>query len=1077
MNALIGMERLFGWLLETTWQAAVIAVIILLAQVLLRHRLAPAWRHGLWLLLVARLLMPMTPRSAVSVFNLAKWSRPRVTPAAVAPTPAPRANLPAPIAPGRPNTEPVQPDAAPEVRSEATSRPALTPPSPTAPAVSVAAFPGKPMNWLTLTAWAWLAGALVLTVRFGWLNQRFRRRLARYMPVSDDSAKELFDQCARSLGVKQRLVLIETEEVESPAVYGLWRKRLLLPDGLRDQLAPDELRHVLLHELAHIKRRDPELNWLLAVLQILHWFNPVLWFAFARMRADRELATDDLALAHTQPPERTSYGETVLKVLEGLTQRRVLPGLVGIGESKAQMKERIRAIARGGAGRRWRWSACAAAVVIAGLALTNAREDKPSKGIDLLERYPTSLTAGDTAPANARPWQFTEDDIFQVSRFSLEIGKQLRVETGVSDLGIGHCADGAVWAVLSPRDEGKLSSPVATNQETIAHVWLRFHPAQINRIFPPETVVGMGAVALEEKMRAVAEAKFRSNWHAGNNAMLPEPKDMTVDVDTKGGPRRFFAVDRDAQTAEYVAAFAGQSAEASAQPAYEPEADTNCASVVSVAPPNGAKEVDCLQEVRIRFDRPMNPYGLKLEWLAGGFQLNGSIQVTDDRKEFIIPVRLMPGQEQKLVLNRDEERERSVAMGRRPETKRSRSPFSRGGFLDAHSVAANEFRWSFSTRAPAAKPGAGKPRVVSVSPHSGATTPVLTLVEVTFDQPMRPPDQGFPYYEKRTFAEGPSLIPSFEYDAAARRFTFPALLRPDDDVRLTLRGFYSAEGAACEPVVLHYQTTTESLDSKYMERAKAAAKDPKLQKLLASMKDARARLHSGIETVQTISLGMSKNAFNSITAETATFKWQGTDQVYADITGPMSMPGAFILGSDGQNCWLYSENENGEKRLDQTPAAKTAKQILLLDPFDLAERSVQEALENRALVCASNAKLEGRACYRIESWDVSQEHFVYANQTQWWIDEETFLPRQIVQYHPNGCQIVRFDCQALNQPLPDSAFQPPAAAGPDAHPLFFDKEPAPDEHRFLKIIDGSNGRMSGRLGWHGPGGTTSSGLN
>ena len=45
-------------------------------------------------------------------------------------------------------------------------------------------------------------------------------------------------------------------------MYGLWRKRLLLPEGLREELTPDELRHVLLHELAHIKRRDPELNCL-----------------------------------------------------------------------------------------------------------------------------------------------------------------------------------------------------------------------------------------------------------------------------------------------------------------------------------------------------------------------------------------------------------------------------------------------------------------------------------------------------------------------------------------------------------------------------------------------------------------------------------------------------------------------------------------------------------------------------------------------------------------------------------------------------------------------------------------------
>ena len=486
--------------------------------------------------------------------------------------------------------------------------------------------------------------------------------------MRDPAFEELFNECTKSLGVRQRVTVIETEEVESPAVYGLWRKRLLLPEGLREELTPGEVRHVLQHELAHLKRRDPELNCLVAALQMLHWFNPVLWFAFARMRADRELATDELALAHTQQRERDAYGETILKVLEGLTQRPALAGLVGIGESKAQIGERIRAIARGSTRPGWRWAAGVLALVLAGIALTSAQEERRAKGVDLLQKYPTTLTVGDGAPGKARPWQFTQEDIFQVSRFALEAGKDLRIEVGASDLGVGHCADGAVWAVLLPREEGTLTSSAATNQEKIAHVWLRFHPAQINRLFPPETVAATGQRKLQAQMSAIAGAKFTSSWHAGQKAMIPEPKDLTVDVDTKDGPRRFFAVDTEAKTAEYVSAFAEQSVQATAEPAFTPEVDTNCASVVLVAPVNGAQNVGLEQELRVRFDRPMNPYTFKLEWMAGGFQQNGSIQVGADRKEFIIPVRLMPGQEQTIAVNWDPEREDGRAQAQAWET-------------------------------------------------------------------------------------------------------------------------------------------------------------------------------------------------------------------------------------------------------------------------------------------------------------------------------------------------------------------------------------------------------------------------
>jgi bla regulator protein BlaR1 len=177
--------------------------------------------------------------------------------------------------------------------------------------------------------------------------------------------------------------LIESEEVESPAVYGLWRKWLLLPDGVFERFSTAELRCIFLHELAHIKRGDLGVNWLVAGLRVLHWFNPVLWLAWARMRADRELATDALALAHVRESDHTSYGETILKVLEGLTGDRPMPGLVGIVENKAQLKQRLAAIAR--PGKYWKWAGLTVAVLLAGLGLTGAQTEK-NRGVSDQQR-------------------------------------------------------------------------------------------------------------------------------------------------------------------------------------------------------------------------------------------------------------------------------------------------------------------------------------------------------------------------------------------------------------------------------------------------------------------------------------------------------------------------------------------------------------------------------------------------------------------------------------------------------------------------------------------------------------------
>jgi hypothetical protein len=198
----------------------------------------------------------------------------------------------------------------------------------------------------------------------------------------------------------------------------------------------------------------------------------------------------------------------------------------------------------------------AAAVVLGALTLGAgmARAD-----VDLLQRYPTQLEAGDTAPDRARPWQFEAGDIFQLSGFTNEMARNLRVQTGAANLGIGRCPDGAVWALVLPHENGRLSSPATNNEEAVAHVWLRFHPALLNILFPPRSVLGGGLTNLLPVMRAIAAHKFRSSFHAGDNALIPNPNDVIVDVDTPERLRRFFVVDRAGRTAAYAIAFEQQS--------------------------------------------------------------------------------------------------------------------------------------------------------------------------------------------------------------------------------------------------------------------------------------------------------------------------------------------------------------------------------------------------------------------------------------------------------------------------------------------------------------------------------------
>ena len=197
----------------------------------------------------------------------------------------------------------------------------------------------------------WLLGATGFgTAAF--LQVRRFNRAVRHAPVCENAAVLACAQAAaEQIGVPQRvrrrMRILETPRVSAPATMGLLRPILLLPEGLPQRFALEELRMVFLHEFAHLRRKDLWLNPLLLGLQIAHWFNPVLWFAFTQMRRDRELACDALVLEQDRAQFKRLYGETLLRLLEDFAPRKsaILPS-VGMMESNRHLKEIGRASCR-----------------------------------------------------------------------------------------------------------------------------------------------------------------------------------------------------------------------------------------------------------------------------------------------------------------------------------------------------------------------------------------------------------------------------------------------------------------------------------------------------------------------------------------------------------------------------------------------------------------------------------------------------------------------------------------------------------------------------------------------------------
>jgi uncharacterized protein DUF4019/BlaR1 peptidase M56 len=130
-----------------------------------------------------------------------------------------------------------------------------------------------------------------------------------------------------------------------------------------DAFDHEGLRLLFLHELSHAKRRDILANWIATIVHVVHWWNPLVALALARMRADRELATDAMVLAHEPPSAGRRYGQTLIDLLEFAHPSGLLPASVGVLEDRSELRRRVTMIARNSQEPR------RGAVLFAGLAL------------------------------------------------------------------------------------------------------------------------------------------------------------------------------------------------------------------------------------------------------------------------------------------------------------------------------------------------------------------------------------------------------------------------------------------------------------------------------------------------------------------------------------------------------------------------------------------------------------------------------------------------------------------------------------------------------------------------------------
>jgi HEAT repeat protein/beta-lactamase regulating signal transducer with metallopeptidase domain len=192
---------------------------------------------------------------------------------------------------------------------------ASTPPSPirpleagTGPVLSSLSRLPDPAMMLTLawlTGMAWMLGRLLVGVA------NVRRIVQSSVPADGADWQRLVDDARASIGAEPRARIVISEEAAMPFTYGLFRPVIVLP-ATADEWSTERRRSVLLHELAHVRRRDLVTNAIVQLACAVYWFHPLVRLAARRVRIEAERACDALVVAAGTRP--SDYAGDLLEI-------------------------------------------------------------------------------------------------------------------------------------------------------------------------------------------------------------------------------------------------------------------------------------------------------------------------------------------------------------------------------------------------------------------------------------------------------------------------------------------------------------------------------------------------------------------------------------------------------------------------------------------------------------------------------------------------------------------------------------------------------------------------------------------
>lgn len=324
------MNELLKIILSLSVSGALLILVLLLCKPLVKDKLSKRWQYYIWLVVVARLLLPFAPETNF-VGTLFQYIDNAIIQTDTSPRPEQKApvlpetdfsnqgNVPGQVGSGGEQSEP-NTLAAPSI------------------------FDLAKQNIAAVCLLVWLIVAACLLIRKVTVYQSFVKYIkAGRSEIADMELWERVGKLVEQTGVKGAVGLYTNSLISSPLLIGFFRPCIMLPTT---ELSESDFENTILHELTHYKRRDMFYKWLVQVTICLHWFNPLVYLMGREVNRTCELSCDEAVIKSMDAGKQRAYGDTLLNAMGTGGNYKDSVASVTLNEGKELLKERLDAIMR-----------------------------------------------------------------------------------------------------------------------------------------------------------------------------------------------------------------------------------------------------------------------------------------------------------------------------------------------------------------------------------------------------------------------------------------------------------------------------------------------------------------------------------------------------------------------------------------------------------------------------------------------------------------------------------------------------------------------------------------------------------